>query len=77
MRTVLQQPVAEGGRRYAGFVDVLRHRLQTQGLGGWYRGLPIWLCNRVPAVAIEFAVNERALDALRRSTGLFPAGRRS
>ena len=70
-RTVLQQPVAEGGRRYSGFVGVLRHRLQTHGLGGWYRGLPIWLCNRVPAVAIEFAVNERALDALRKSSDFF------
>ena len=65
-RTVLQQPVPDGGRAYSGFVDVLTHRLQTQGLGGWFRGLPIWLANRVPAVAIEFAVNERALDAMKR-----------
>ena len=64
-RTVLQQPVPDGGRVYSGFVDVLRHRLQTQGVGGWFKGLPIWLCNRVPAVAIEFAVNERALDAMK------------
>ena len=68
-RTVLQQPVAPGGRAYSGFVDVLSHRLQTQGVGGWFRGLPIWLCNRVPAVAIEFAVNERALDAMRSLVG--------
>jgi hypothetical protein len=64
-RTVLQQPVAEGGRAYSGFIDVLTHRVQTQGVGGCFRGLPIWLCNRVPAVAIEFAVNERALGALK------------
>lgn len=65
-RTVLQQPVPDGGRRYSGFVDVLSSRMRAQGLGGWFRGLPIWLCNRVPAVAIEFAVNERALDAMKR-----------
>ena len=65
-RTVLQQPVPEGGRVYSGFVDVLRDRLRTQGVAGCFRGLPIWLCNRVPAVAIEFAVNERALDAMRQ-----------
>ena len=65
-RTVLQQPVPEGGRAFSGFVDVLTHRVQTQGIGGCFRGLPIWLCNRVPAVAIEFAVNERALDAFKR-----------
>ena len=64
-RTVLQQPVPDGGRAYAGFVDVLRDRLTTQGLKGWFRGLPIWLCNRIPAVAIEFAVNERALDGMK------------
>lgn len=106
-RTVLQQPVAEGGRAFSGFVDVLRHRIATQGIAGCFRGLPIWLvrtlheprasrlslaalvchaylppclrptqrwlavrvasgqCNRVPAVAIEFAVNERALDAMK------------
>ena len=68
-RTVLQQPVPEGGRRYTGFIDVLSHRLQTQGIGGCYRGLPIWLCNRVPAVAIEFSVNERALDMLKWAAG--------
>lgn len=76
-RTVLQQPVAEDGRRYSGFFDVLRHRLQTHGVGGWYKGLPIWLCNRVPAVAIEFAVNERALDALRKSSAFFSERRGS
>jgi len=64
-RTVLQQPVPEGGRAYSGFVDVLRHRVATQGIAGCFRGLPIWLCNRVPAVAIEFSVNERALDAMK------------
>lgn len=64
-RTVLQQPVPAGGRAYAGFVDVLRERMRTQGLSGCFRGLPIWLCNRVPAVAIEFAVNERALSAMK------------
>jgi len=68
-RTVLQQPVPEGGRVYTGFVDVLRDRLATQGVGGCFRGLPIWLCNRVPAVAIEFAVNERALDGMKRLMG--------
>ena len=65
-RTVLQQPVPEGGRVYSGFIDVLTHRLKTAGVGGCFRGLPIWLCNRVPAVAIEFAVNERALDGFKR-----------
>ena len=65
-RTVLQQPVPEGGRAFSGFVDVLSHRMQTQGVAGCFRGLPIWLCNRVPAVAIEFAVNERALDGMKR-----------
>ena len=30
-RTVLQQPVPEGGRRFAGFVDVLTDRVRTQG----------------------------------------------
>ena len=65
-RTVLQQAVPPGGRVYSGFVDVLGERLRTQGIGGCFRGLPIWLCNRVPAVAIEFAVNERALDAMKK-----------
>ena len=45
---------------------MLLELLQTQGVQGCFRGLPIWLCNRVPAVAIEFAVNERALDAMKR-----------
>ena len=44
---------------------MLSHVRETHGIKGWYRGLPIWLCNRMPAVAIEFAVNERALDAMR------------
>ena len=65
-RTVLQQEIRPGDRVYSGFVDVLRHRYATHGLRGWYLGLPIWLCNRIPAVAIEFAVNERALDTLKR-----------
>merc|ERR1712054_424766 len=63
-RTVLQQEVQPGGMKYDSFVHVLRHRFQTQGLRGCYAGLPIWLCNRIPAVAIEFAVNARALDAI-------------
>lgn len=73
-RTVLQQEVEPGGRKYKGFADVLHHRFSTQGLRGWYRGLPIWLSNRIPAVAIEFAVNERALDQLKRS-GVFDSRR--
>ena len=68
-RTVLQQEVAPGGRQYTGFVDVLRDRVQTRGIRGCYAGLPIWLCNRIPAVAIEFAVNERALDMLKGVLG--------
>lgn len=64
-RTVLQQPVADGQKPYAGFIDVLSSRYRTQGLAGCFRGLPLWLCNRVPAVAIEFAVNERALDGMK------------
>ena len=52
-RTVLQQPVAEGQKPFSGFIDVLRHRFTTQGIAGCYRGLSIWLCNRVPSVAIE------------------------
>merc|ERR1711924_171658 len=35
-RTVLQQEVEPGGRKYRGFVDVLKHRLQTHGVRGWY-----------------------------------------
>lgn len=73
-RTVLQQPVPEGGRAFTGFVDVLSHRLRAQGIAGCFRGLPIWLCNRVPAVAIEFAVNERALDGMRRLAAWHGAG---
>jgi len=69
-RTVLQQEVPPGGKRYAGFLDVLQHRVKTQGIRGCYAGLPIWLCNRIPAVAIEFAVNERALDAMRQMAAL-------
>ena len=65
-RTVLQQEVEPGGRKYSGFVEVLQHRLKTHGFRGWFLGLPIWLCNRIPAVAIEFAVNERALDAMKQ-----------
>lgn len=64
-RTVLMQEVAPGGTKYKNFVDVLKQRVKTHGIRGCYAGLPIWLCNRIPAVAIEFAVNERALDALR------------
>lgn len=64
-RTVLMQEVPPGGRQYTGFIDVLRHRVQMHGFRGCYAGLPIWLCNRIPAVAIEFAVNERALEALK------------
>ena len=52
---LLQQPVAEGGRRYSGFFDVLRHRLQTHGVGGWYKGLPIWLCGAASMVAQPMA----------------------
>lgn len=66
-RTVLQQEVEPGARVYTGAIDVLRHRLGTHGLRGWFLGLPIWLCNRIPAVAIEFAVNERALDLIKRN----------
>ena len=68
-RTVLQQPVPEGQKGYAGFVDVLTQRVKTQGVAGCFRGLPIWLCNRVPAVAIEFAVNERALTTMKWMAG--------
>jgi hypothetical protein len=75
-RTVLQQPVPDGGRHFTGFVDVLRDRFRKQGIGGWYRGLPVWLLNRVPGVAIEFAVHERALDALRHGFGSDLASRR-
>merc|ERR1712224_167047 len=69
-RTVLQQEVQPGQRKYKGFIDVLTHRIQTRGITGCYAGLPIWLCNRIPAVAIEFAVNERALDAMRQMAAL-------
>ena len=44
----------------------MKDNLIIAGVGGCFRGLPIWLCNRVPAVAIEFAVNERALDAMKK-----------
>jgi solute carrier family 25 (mitochondrial phosphate transporter), member 23/24/25/41 len=61
-RTVLMQ---HDGARYTGFVQVLTKRIKARGIAGVFAGLPMWLCNRIPAVAIEFAVNERALDALR------------
>jgi hypothetical protein len=64
-QTVLQQEVEPGQRRYKSFVDVLGHRLTTHGLKGWFSGCSMRLCNRIPAVAIEFAVNERVLDAMK------------
>ena len=60
-RTVQMQPE---GRQFNSWIEVLAQRLKVRGIRGWFAGLPMWLCNRIPAVAIEFAVNERALDAL-------------
>jgi len=60
-RTVQMQPE---GRQFNSWIEVLGQRLKVRGFRGWFAGLPMWLCNRIPAVAIEFAVNERALDAL-------------
>lgn len=64
-RTVLMTRQSHpSGRQYRGFVDVLKTRARYNGIVGCFAGLLPWLMNRIPAVAIEFAVNERALDAL-------------
>ena len=61
---------------YPNLSSAVRGIVREQGIGGWYRGLPVWLLNRVPGVAIEFAVHERALEALRHGFGSDLASRR-